>query len=72
MDCVTYIKLVRSLAELTDALEALSDKLVRLEGEEAWDLLRAVLAEYNAKNVEFRKIDDAIRLYDPAQVPSTP
>ena len=71
-DCVTYIKLVRSLAVVTDELEALSERLVRLQGEKAWDLLRAVLVEHRAKDMEYQKIDDAIRVFHPTPVPSTP
>ena len=70
--CITYIKLVGSLARHTAELEALSDKLEGLQAQQAWEDVRAVLAEHAAKNEEIQKIDDAIRLYDPARVPSTP
>lgn len=73
MDCVvTYIELMCSLAKHGEELEVLSAQLRRLHKEEAWDQVGAVLAEFHAKNKEFQKVDDAIRLYDPLQVPSTP
>jgi hypothetical protein len=59
-----YVELVRSLAEHTDELEALGDRLERLQDQEAWDDVRAALAEYTAKNLAFQRIDDAIKLYD--------
>jgi alkylation response protein AidB-like acyl-CoA dehydrogenase len=63
-----YVELVRSLAEHTDELEAIGDRIERLQEQGAWEDLRAALAEYTAKNVAFQRIDDAIRLCDAPSV----